>query len=68
MMMILICVGNVRRLLMDKVCDTCQRDLDTLKYPILDNFEGWGGKVIGYDCEDCAEIKFDMYNEWLVAG
>lgn len=49
------------------LCYTCdERDADW-RYPVLDNFEGWGGRPIGHDCEECAEMKWDMYQEFIAS-
>jgi len=53
---------------MDAFCYSCQIRKGDGRYPVLDSFEAWGGKTIGYDCEQCAELKFDMYQESLVEG
>ena len=47
------------------LCYTCdEREAEGTRYPVMNNFEGWGGRAIGYQCEPCAEAQWEQWEEW----
>ena len=50
------------------LCYTCdEQEAEREKYPVFYGYEGWGGRVLGYDCEECAERKWESYQDWLTS-
>lgn len=48
-------------------CVYCAKDIVGEKHEVLDGPRAWGGRVMGYECEECAEGRFDDYQEWLAS-
>lgn len=48
-------------------CWTCDENrYESYKHPVFKDFEG--GTILGYDCEDCAERKWEQWQEALMEG
>jgi hypothetical protein len=50
-----------------ELCMKCDEVKADERYPVYNGFEAWGAKLLGYECEGCAEAHWDQYQEWLAS-
>lgn len=50
-----------------ELCMKCDDSVADERYPVYNGFERWGARLLGHECESCAEASYDSYQEWLAS-